>query len=351
MRVTQPMSDRLYHKNTNAALEGMLKTFDRMTNQRQYKRASEDPINATRAMLVRKGLRDIEMYNDNLKTAKSIFLAAEENLNIITEKIHLDASQKLTQAANGIWAPDERLKFGEEFRQFADEAMDALNADFAERQLFGGTSNGQTPFTAEKDVNTGKTIVFYNGLPVSYSGTFMRGEPPVETFLEPPENLEDFPGDGQLLVDIGKGISYDKDNDYEIDSQTALDMALNGAKITGWGVSEGGSSLNYVQLLFEAAEAGESNDQLALNGLIDKLEDARGLVITAKAELGSEYNNIDFYLEKNVEYKFNLESRQNDVEYADLEKEAIKYKSMEAAYNAAMQVSAWVLPKSIFDFI
>jgi flagellar hook-associated protein 3 FlgL len=49
--------------------------------------------------------------------------------------------------------------------------------------------------------------------------------------------------------------------------------------------------------------------------------------------------------------KLNLEDKQSQIEDVDLASAIIDYKTNEVAYNAALQMSASVLQKSIFDYM
>lgn len=384
MRVTNSIQNRQYHRNMNNNLESMLKSMNKIMTQKAYTRVSENTINATKAMATRRQLSNLAMYEDNLKTANEVFEMAETNLRAVNSKYVNTVVPKLEQACNDTYSPNERNVIALELEQTADFMMTLMNSDFAERQLFGGTSNGATPFTYEMcklEASDGsliydsgdKKVVCYNGIPVNvdctrapydtlisdnYTATYTKDDGSTTSttlklnFDEAVANKNNsllFPGSSSIFVDVGMGIKYD--DDYNVDPQTAMDIALNGAKLTGCGMDDDGDSLNLIQLIYDAADALKNNDAVTANKFIDKICTANGLVLTGITVLGAKQNSVEFYLDKNSDYEYSLMERQNDVEGVDLESEISHMESTDAAYQAALQLSARVLSKSIFDFI
>lgn len=173
-----------------------------------------------------------------------------------------------------------------------------------------------------------------------------------------------------IYVDIGLGIKYNAEGEVQVG--TAVDISMNGAKITGTGFTTINSttntkynendpfskasydmqfSNNFVQLIYDAADALRSGDVSRANATIDLLDNSNTGILTEITTLGSKYKSTEFYLDKDEEYKSSLLERQNDVEGCDMNEEITNMNAMQAAYNAMLQLSANVLPRSIFDFI
>lgn len=157
-----------------------------------------------------------------------------------------------------------------------------------------------------------------------------------------------FPGSNPIYVDIGLGVDYS--TPAKLDA-TALNMALNGAQITGYGTDKDGDSKNLIQLCYDAASALRAGDRGAVNRFIDKLDAANTKVLNAITDLGIKQNDMDFYVDKNEVYRLSLEDKQNDLEGTDLEREITNWKTISAAYNASLSMGSSSLPKSLFDFI
>jgi flagellar hook-associated protein 3 FlgL len=247
------------------------------------------------------------------------------------------------------------MAVGTELKQIAQEMTDAMNADFNERQMFGGQSQNKTPFTIE-DVERGGDLfqrVCYNGIDMDtitegadglfYGTQIIDG---VET-----ENVL-VPGQGDILLDIGLGIDFD--NNLNVDPNTAFNTALHGFKILGYGTDSEGYSTNLIQLTLDAghfASTGDINNVDELAKYIDKSDDAATNIRTTITELGVRYNSLDYYLSKNEDARFALWERQNTIEGTNIEEEITKYYAVQAAYDASLKMGANILPRSIFDFI
>lgn len=384
MRVTDRYSNRLYLGNNNRSLENMLESENRVLTQKAFLRASEDSVNANKAMKIRKGLENLDMYDKNLENAKDTFTAAETNLYHIADNVYLNVNQKLISVQD-TYNDDNLDAIALELEEMAEEMVKTMNNDFGGRQLFAGTSNNKEPFTVkyfETDSEGNdimEPVVDEDGNPVyetnedgtqvlDEDGNPVQKQQPKEISFEervhgrsraevyfndrPINEFTDsskFNGAGGIYIDVGLGVRYNDDG--SIVPSTALDISLNGAKLTGCGTDDDNDSLNIIQLTFDAAKAVYNNDRSSANRYIDKLQKAQSTVLSGIAELGIKQNNIEFYTDKNEEYRINLSEQQKNTEGCDLTEEITNWTNREAAYNAALQMGARSVPKSIFEFL
>ncbi|MCH5192564.1 MAG: hypothetical protein J1F11_01280 [Oscillospiraceae bacterium] len=150
MRITENITKGMYLRNHNRSQSSLLKSYTRIMTQRQFNRVSEDTINGNNAMSLRRQLRNLKMYNTNLSTAKELFNAAETNLNKIGHDLYISVEENLVAAVNGTWSQQERDIYAQELNEIAEEMVNCLNGDFAERNIFGGTNNSSAPFRLER---------------------------------------------------------------------------------------------------------------------------------------------------------------------------------------------------------
>ena len=165
-------------------------------------------------------------------------------------------------------------------------------------------------------------------------------------------NAQRFEGTKPILIDIGLGIEFDANG--VVDPATAMDISLNGAELTGSGTDSDGYSKNIIQLTFDAAEALKNGETTKSLDLIDKIKNANSSVLVGITNLGVREQSIEFNQTKLDEDKYNLDAAQIDAEGMsdlDLAQAMTEYKSVEAAYNATLQMGSKVVPTSIFDFI
>ena len=304
MRVTNNITTRQYLSNNNMLLTRRLQSENRIATQRRFNRVSEDTINGSKAMTIRRQLRDLDIYNDNLSAAKAIFNAAETNLMSIAHDNYITVEERLVASSNGTWSQEELDIFATELDEIADEMVKTLNSDFSERQLFGGASNQKAPFLIErvmiKDEN-GQVVfppdynkyynedgsmkdditlsdiprtVTYNGIPLDFDvtsdmilpdGTVKKasGSYTVTVLDEKTKTWKDNVDDNRIIsaedvaraqsekdnsvlypgskpIYVDIGLGIKYNDDLTVDPQTAIDLSINGAKTTGSGVDISG---------------------------------------------------------------------------------------------------------------
>lgn len=167
IRVTQKTLSKQYLRDMNTTLNNMNSISRKMTAQRKFLRASENPISAAKAIIVRRGIANLETYKSNLSTAKGILSSAETNLKSISGEI-TTITTKILEGVNGDKGEQERAVIATEIEAVARNMMAELNAEYAERKLFGGTNNSNKAFAYENGTVT------YNGQDISTNHTFFN---------------------------------------------------------------------------------------------------------------------------------------------------------------------------------
>lgn len=402
MRITQNMTNRMYLRNNNFTKQNMIDSYNRILTQKKYTRTSENPLVSEKAMTIRKGLRDLDTWDDNIETVTQLFKTAESSLKQVSSDLYNRASTLMIQGSTTTIGSSGMAAVGVSLRQTAEEMVDTLNVDYNARQMFGGASQDKTPFEIKtvnaewkyNDVDfsggvtdTATGVTTYSSEKVTYHDidmtTIVKGDPSVAvtgsdgnpvlddngnpvmqdankfygrhinddgTYVD---NVE-VPGQEAVLVDIGLGAKYDETSNYELDEDTAFDTALDGFKILGYGVDNDGFPTNLLQITLDAskvAKTGDIDKVDKLNNFIDRAEDARTNIQDTITELGVKYTSLDYYTSKNDTSRNALFERQNSVEGTDIYKDITEYYAIQAAYNASLQMGANILPKSIWDFI
>lgn len=304
MRVTNNITTRQFLTNNNRLLTRQLQSENRLATQRRFNRVSEDTVNGSKAMTIRRQLRDLDIYNDNLSSAKSIFTAAETNLTSIAHDNYISVEERLVASSNGTWSQEELDIYATELDEIAEEMVKTLNADFSERQLFGGASNQKAPFLIERvmikdeagqvvfppdynkyynedgslrddvTLNDIPRTVTYNGIPLDFDvtsdmilpdGTVAKasGSYTVTVLDEKTKTWKDNVDDNRIIsaeaveraqsekdnsvlypgskpIYVDIGLGIKYNDDLTVDPQTALDVSINGAETTGSGIDISG---------------------------------------------------------------------------------------------------------------
>ena len=187
----------------------------KISTQRQFMHGSEAPAQAATAMRVRKAIANLNIYQTNLSTAKSIYDTAESSVMAISELIQ-STYEKCIEAANGTHTQDQMDILAGEIETFADEMARLMNLTVADRRIFGGVNNWEKAFAIEGEGDN--KYVTYNGVPVNQ-------------YSDP----EMFPHGQPSFCDIGLGMTLNEDG--TVDEQSALQLTFNGMDILGCGIA------------------------------------------------------------------------------------------------------------------
>lgn len=326
MRVTQNQMTRLYLRNSNTALTNMNNLNNRILTQRKFTRASQDSVSASKAMIIRRNLQKNEMYSTNLDTAEGIYSTAEKALLSISS-ISTTISDSIIEGANGTNGPDEKKIIANQIRNLAKEMLSQINSEYADRKLFGGTNNASTPFVYDEAT---KTLTF-NGVDINSS------------------SLSDFPKTKEISLDIGLGLQFDADGN--VDKQTVMNIALNGAEILGYGTDADGDPKNLISIAFKAADALEAGESGKALNLLEKLNASKSKLMNSITNLGNQQQSVEYARSRLENDEYSLKVAQQTVEGIDLTEEITNYKVAQMAYNATLSMGSNLIPLSIFDYI
>lgn len=220
MRITNSTILRGYNRDLNRVLNLKNATEHRITTNRRFSRASEQPLAAAKALIVRKSLYYGEQHTENLKTANEFYTEAETSLLQVSEKM-AQISETIVAACNTTKDIQEYNIYAQQLETSARELCAIFNTDSAGRTIFGGESNDQMPFAIIDDSNGSPATVTYHGIPVNAMNDY-----------------KEFPYSANVNIDIGLGMVTDQ-NTHETDEASVLRISFNGTKVSGCGAEYG----------------------------------------------------------------------------------------------------------------
>ena len=231
MRIATNRATSNYLKRLENNYSQKYKSELKISSFRQFQYASEAPAQAATAMRVRKAIANLNNYQENLKTANSIYSTAESSVSAISELIQ-STYEKCIEAANGTHTQDQMDILADEIETFADEMSRLMNLTVADRRIFGGTNNNQKAFAIETS-GTYKYVT-YNGIPVNqYNDPSM------------------YPFSNSSYTDVGLGMTLNENG--IVDEQSALKVTFNGMEVLGCGIASTAGFVN-LQSIEENAE-------------------------------------------------------------------------------------------------
>ena len=211
---------RGYHRNLNRVGNLKSDSMDKIMSNRKFNRASESPIDAAKALNVRKSLYYTDQYTENLKVADKFYTEAETSLLGVSSKLQ-EIREELVAACNsGIKSIDEYNVYAQHLEIFATQLCEIFNTDSAGRAIFGGSSDDGQPFVISYDDNGYGTVTYHN-VPVNAYNSYLN-----------------FPYSDVILADIGLGLSVNQKS-HDIDPQTGLRISFNGPEVSGCGTDGG----------------------------------------------------------------------------------------------------------------
>lgn len=421
MRITGNTVVRHYIKNLERNYAKKYKSEERISSNRKYTRASQSPMEAAKALKVRKAMSELEMYAANLKTADSIYSAAEGAIMNMSGLLQ-NATEALVYGANGTQGTAEQAILADSLEKYADEMVRLMNLQVADRKIFGGVNNDTVAFEL-KDGPNGKYVT-YNGIPVTSSnnpadfpfskssytdigiGMYLNDDGTVneQSALPVTFNAMEYIGCGadevKLTFDFAsftegnytlnvsldgvfKPISFTVEaGDTNADISAKIQTALNDSFGTGAiSVSDDGSITtdynrtlyvtnhpstetqaainiqtsgypkNVIQLVLDAAKALRAGDAKQMMAYCDKINEAVTMISLSIARIGNAEEFIEFNTNRISNNLLVLKEQQNDLEGTDIGFETANWKVLSSIYNATLQMSTAVVPRSIFDFM
>lgn len=425
MRVANQTVSRNYLKHLETNYSNVYKSQNKIDSTHQYEYGSENPINAAGELRVRKAIANLENYQYNLRTADSIYSAAESSVMAISEIIQT-TYEKCIEAANGTsdevhtHAPDQLDMIAMNVEAYADEIARLMNLVVADRRIFGGVNNDCKAFAIED----GRVI--YNGVDVdTYNDSTL------------------FPNSRESYADIGLGMMLNEEG--RVDEQSALALTFNGMDVIGCGKKEtspyidldsindgttytfqlnvgskiektvtftgtatkednikaindaiaaefdGNDSIkiyehglivnglnseaisitdrtagtdklgvenrgaaysnNIIQSILDAAQIIRTGDGDEIAKYADHIFSLQTKVSLTLAKIGTQTKFIEFNQTRLTNNLTTLQERENDLYGTDFAAESTNLKNYDAIYSATLQMSAMVVPQSIFDFM
>ncbi|MEG1993996.1 MAG: flagellar hook-associated protein FlgL [Oscillospiraceae bacterium] len=209
MRVTQGMVIRSYNKNLSRNIKSLADSNERLSTKRKLNRVSDDTAAVAKSFTIREQIYKNEIYLDNATNAQGELSAAEDNIKGINE-LFKTTIERLTEGNSDTKDHAQRQILAEDIDNMAEQVLKLINGRFTDKYVFGGSSNGQTPFTIGKDGH-----LQFNGQSVLLDKPF-------------PENIETY-------IDIGLGMVA-KDAFVAMGKPSSTNA---GATITATGISEG----------------------------------------------------------------------------------------------------------------
>ncbi len=329
MRITTNSIMRQYSGRLNTVLSNLTVASDRVSTQRNYSTASQDPAASAQANQLRREFINNDIYMTNVESAQSKMVTVEStimNVNKATEDAYVD----LLRGINGTINAEQREVIAGKLREVQATIVKEMNVAEAGDYVFGGTNTKEVPFELTDD-----NRLLYRGIDVTTGDMALLDELSSQT----------------INVDLGFGLATDASG--EIDQNTAFNLATPGINFIGYGQNADGSSKNIVVLLGEVADLLEE-PELDYNKsakYLDELETQRNGIVLELTKIGSNTMFLDYTEERLTDSKYNYNEKIYNLEYMDPALAITELNTQQYIYNATLKVGSSILSPSFIDFM
>ena len=319
MRITSSMLASNFMTNIQSNLQRMEKYQNQISTGKNFSRPSDDPVAVTRSLQVRTDLSKTDQYLKNVRDGITWLDQSETSLMEINVLIGR-AYDLSVDAANGTKTPEDRQIIAKEALQIQEQLVQAANASYAGRYLFGGYNTASKPF--ELKGSPGAYTLSYNGKDMA---SLMDPDPANVAWLNNAKT---------------QNINYAVGNDVK------MSVSFTGIDLFG----AGADNLFEVINQFSSALL-DGSDQSAIGESIGKLQQQQNQILSLIGETGGKYNRLTL-MEKRYDLDhYNFKAVQSKIEDADYAKATIDSKMAEVVYQSALSAAAKIIQPTLMDFL
>ncbi len=295
MRVTSSMMVTSTLRDLGYSLRNLQKTQTRLSTGKQLTRASDDPTAAANALTLRSQQARSTQRERSLIDAQGWLDTADASLSTGLDRL-VRAKEIVVRASSsgGLSDPSARNGMATEIRAIRDDLLALANTKYGSRSLFNGTASGDA-YSA-------------SGLYQGNSATVVRDVAP----------------------------------------STSLQVNITGPQIFG---TEGGPVGNMFQILERLATAIDAGDGAAIATEHLNLSAASDRMGAATVDVGTRAARVLDIRSRAQDEKLRLTTQLSEIEDVDVVDALVRSKAQETAYQAALQVTAKILPPSLLDYL
>jgi len=282
-------------RDLSSSLRRLQTTQTRLSTGKQLTRASDDPTAAANALTLRGQKARNTQRERSLLDAQGWLDTADATLSNGLDRL-VRAKEIIVRASSsgGLADPSARSGLATEIRSIRDDLLALANTKYGGRSLFNGTASGDA-YSA---------VGLYQG------------------------------NDAKVMRDVAPS--------------TNLQVNITGPEIFG---TEGGSVGNMFQVLDRLASAIESGDGAAIATEHANLSAATERMSSATVDIGSRAARVLDVKARAEDEKLRLTTQLSTIEDVDVVDALVRSKAQETAYQAALQVTAKILPPSLLDYL
>lgn len=337
MRMTTSMMMDSYNGTLSDNLNSLNTSFNQISSQRKFSRASDDPTAAMQSLKSIHSLNDIQQYKSNIDQTTSWMNTTESNVNIINQ-IVLSVQETFTTANNSATrnSTDNKIS-AQTLQSVQSQLLQTLNSTFGGRYIFGGSENGPAPFKAGDAATDGKLMYFNT-----------QGNPPAYVPFSSINTTNISGMQMEMPVDVGLGMQVDVNG--KVAKGTAFESATSGIDLMSFNMTNTGCQ-NLYDTLTSAINKLQAGSNVDLSSELGTSQQAYDSVLSTTVNIGEKTKMLTFLSDKNVVQNTNETTKLSQVSDVDTTQAITDYQLREMVYRASLSVGTKIIQPSIIDFM
>ena len=253
----------------------------------------------------------------------------------------------MVSAGNASYGSDEKNALKEEINEKINEIAQVLNTNYDGKYIFGGTKSLSKPVGVEKDSNGNNILVFKddNGNSFNEEG---------KAYIKNADGTITRDANGNLAVEANPNPKYEKllnqmKSSLNVEVSNGVNMNYNVGTPSILTLKNGNNVMKLLNDVVNNLDKVDSSD--VIKGNLEEMDLFVSNVSSIRGEVGAKQNRMDSAKTQNEEQNLTMKDVLSKTEDIDIAEKTIDLATLQAIYQASLQVSASIIQKSLVDYI
>jgi flagellar hook-associated protein 3 FlgL len=330
MRITNKMMANNYLRDMGTNLNNMQNLNNQLSSGKEIRRPSDNPYKVARSMQLNTDINTNKQYNENIKDTTNWLDTTDESLGQLTNVVQR-VRELLVSSGNAAYGSSERSAISDEINERISEFSQILNSNFDGKYIFGGTKTTSKPLEVTKNAVTGAnelSLIDKEGNKLDLASTDVNVV-----------NQLDMLGT-KLKTEVSQGVG--------------IEYNVNVLDVLKFSDSEG-TETDVMSLLKDVTKnlvSSDKTDNLKLtNENLKSIDNMITNLLKIRAEVGAKQNRMESAQTKNEDENYNMTDILSQTEDIDFTSKTIEFSMANTVYQASLQVSGQILPKTLMDYL
>lgn len=253
----------------------------------------------------------------------------------------------MVSAGNASYGSDEKNALKEEINEKINEIAQVLNTNYDGKYIFGGTKSLSKPVGVEKDSNGNNILVFKddNGNSFNEEG---------KAYIKNADGTITRDANGNLAVEANPKPEYEKllnqmNANLSVEVSNGVNMNYNVGTPSILTLKNGNNVMKLLNDVVNNLDKVDSSD--VIKGNLEEMDLFISNVSSIRGEVGAKQNRMDSAKTQNEEQNLTMKDVLSKTEDIDIAEKTIDLATLQAIYQASLQVSSSIIQKSLVDYI